>query len=171
MLRGRSRLSWDKRVVICVIGYLLLVISYLVGGKTPNVFAQSVLSVTATVALSSDWQQAIIKNSSVVIDENPLEIYRPIKIHIISRGLDNNTIYDQKIKITVLLENKKISQTEIKSNIEGISGFAYVPNQYGNYTFVYENISYEKPFIIQVSNFEIKKPSNLISDLLQYIFK
>lgn len=149
MIRGR-------RGIIMVLMWLMIGYWWLV--KTS--FAQT-LSVTAIIQPSLAWIHAIGDYSLVQLDTQSVEINKPVKITVISRGLLEQILVEQKMKITVYLNKNVYQESILISGQDGIAGFAFVPTKYGDYRVVAENTTYSTSVTLHELTFSIYDSSQL----------
>lgn len=131
------------------------------------VIAQTPLSVTATVQPSKEWKQAIRQYSRIALETPNLELLKPVKISIISKGPLDQTIPNQKIKIKVVDDNNINQEAILSSNQLDVVGFTFVPIQYGNYLIQAENITYEKSISLIPLQISIQKKESIVDFVLK----
>jgi len=138
---------------------------------TPKIFAQEKnIFVTVTVEPSKEWQEAISQYSQVTLETQSPELLKPIKISVLSKGLLDQTIPNQKIRITVVDDTNSTQEATLFSRQDGTTGYAFVPTHYGNYLIQAENISYKKSIALSPLQFSIQKKESLL-DLVLKLFQ
>lgn len=124
------------------------------------------ISVTATVEPSILWKEAITQYSKVTIETQNPEILKPIEISILSKGLLDQIIPNQKIKVELYLNKVLIQEIDLQSNQNGIAGFAFVPKMYGIYLVIAENITYKQPISLNPLSLLIQKNESIFNVII-----
>lgn len=148
MTRGRRVVLW------LIFIFLFSVLS------TPAIFAQTrTISVTATVEPSPLWINAIKDYSLIQLDNQSVNLNKPVKITVTTKGLLDQILAQQKMNITVYLNNVIYQKSTVTTGQDGIAGFAFVPVKYGNYLVRAENITYNIPIQLSPLKFDVQESS------------
>lgn len=159
----------DKRVVmlLAIFGLLFVVNTPLVPAQEKTIFFSTM------VQPSLAWIHAIGDYSLVQLNTQSVEILKPVKITVISRGLLEQILVEQKMKITVYLNKNVYQESILASGQNGIAGFAFVPTKYGDYRVVVENTTYSTSVTLHELTFSIHdlSQSSFVRNILDLLPK
>lgn len=116
------------------------------------------------------WKEAIGQYSTVTVETQNPEILKPVRVSILSKGLLDEIIPDQKLKIQVFRNNSVTEEKELVSRPDGTAGFAFVPKEYAMYIVHIENTTYEKPISLNPVSVLIQKNQSLFDLILRRFF-
>jgi hypothetical protein len=120
---------------------------------------------------STPWKEAVSQYSKIILETQNPDIFKPVKISILSKGLLEEITPNQKMKVTVYVNSKEVQEVNLQSGANGSAGFAFVPKEYGTYLLHVENITYKKPITLIPLSFSIQKSPSLLDSILQFFLK
>lgn len=125
------------------------------------------MQVSATVSVSKEWKQAIINNSEIYLDSNQSELLKPVKLKIISKGMELIKLPMQKLYVRILLKNSIIFEQNILSNDAGEAGIVFIPEKYGEYTIKIINTTYSETIELNPTFFSIHEPNPILVSIIK----